>query len=103
MRYFIGNWKMFGLPKSINILKKINTFYTKDRNKGKSKIPKLQIFVSFFDLLFIFLKNIFINQKFYLKKNDTYNFNIVCDNCQNTFFSSKKNKLICLVCNYEKN
>ena len=37
--------------------------YFKDRNKGKSKIPKLQIFVSFFDLLFIFLKNIFINQK----------------------------------------
>ena len=38
MRYFIGNWKMFGLPKSINILKKINTFYTKDRNKGKYRI-----------------------------------------------------------------
>ena len=77
--------------------------YFKDRNKGKSKIPKLQIFVSFFDLLFIFLKNIFINQKFYLNKNNTYNFDIVCDNCQNTFFSRKKNKLTCLVCNYEKN
>ena len=38
MRYFIGNWKMFGVPKSINILKKINTFYTKDRNKGKYRI-----------------------------------------------------------------
>ena len=23
MRYFIGNWKMFGVPKSINILNKI--------------------------------------------------------------------------------
>ena len=77
--------------------------YFKDRNKGKSKIPKLQIFVSFFDLLFIFLKNIFINQKFYLNKNNTYNFNIVCDNCKNTFFSNKKDKLTCLVCNYEKN
>ena len=38
MRYFIGNWKMFGVPKSINILKKINTYYTKDRNKGKYRI-----------------------------------------------------------------
>ena len=26
MRYFIGNWKMFGIPKSINILNKINFF-----------------------------------------------------------------------------
>ena len=24
MRYFIGNWKMFGVPKSINILEKID-------------------------------------------------------------------------------
>ena len=23
MKYFIGNWKMFGVPKSINILKKL--------------------------------------------------------------------------------
>ena len=26
MRYFIGNWKMFGVPKSIYILNKINFF-----------------------------------------------------------------------------
>ena len=26
MRYFIGNWKMFGVPKSINILRKIILF-----------------------------------------------------------------------------
>ena len=24
MKYFIGNWKMFGIPKSISILDKIN-------------------------------------------------------------------------------
>ena len=29
MKYFIGNWKMFGVPKSINILNKINSFYSK--------------------------------------------------------------------------
>ena len=32
MKYFIGNWKMFGVPKSINILKKINLFYSSDKN-----------------------------------------------------------------------
>ena len=38
MRYFIGNWKMFGVPKSINILNKINSFYSKDRNRKKYSI-----------------------------------------------------------------
>ena len=35
MKYFIGNWKMFGVPKSINILNKINSFYSKDKNRKK--------------------------------------------------------------------
>ena len=38
MKYFIGNWKMFGVPKSINILKKINDFYKKDVNRNKYKV-----------------------------------------------------------------
>ena len=38
MKYFIGNWKMFGVPTSINILKKINIFYNKDKNRNKYKI-----------------------------------------------------------------
>ncbi len=38
MRYFIGNWKMFGIPKSINILNKINFFYTRDKNRNKYKV-----------------------------------------------------------------
>ena len=38
MKYFIGNWKMFGVPKSINILNKINSFYTKDKNRGKYRV-----------------------------------------------------------------
>ena len=38
MRYFIGNWKMFGIPKSINILNKINSFYKKDKNRNKYKV-----------------------------------------------------------------
>ena len=38
MRYFIGNWKMFGVPKSIGILNKINSYYSKDNNKNKYKV-----------------------------------------------------------------
>ncbi len=38
MRYFIGNWKMFGVPKSINILNKINYFYSKDKNHQKYRV-----------------------------------------------------------------
>jgi len=38
MKYFIGNWKMFGVPKSINILKKINSFQLNDRNKKKYRV-----------------------------------------------------------------
>ena len=38
MKYFIGNWKMFGIPKSIEILNKINSFYSKDKNRNKYKV-----------------------------------------------------------------
>ena len=38
MRYFIGNWKMFGTPKSINILNKINKFNSKDKNRNKYRV-----------------------------------------------------------------
>ena len=38
MRYFIGNWKMFGVPKSINILDKVNKFIKSDKNNKKYKV-----------------------------------------------------------------
>jgi len=38
MKYFIGNWKMFGVPKSINILNKINLFNSKDKNRNKYRV-----------------------------------------------------------------
>ena len=38
MRYFIGNWKMFGIPKSLNILNKINSFYKKNKNRNKYRV-----------------------------------------------------------------
>ena len=38
IRYFIGNWKMFGTPKSINILNKINKFVKSDKKFNKKYI-----------------------------------------------------------------
>jgi triosephosphate isomerase (TIM) len=38
MKYFIGNWKMFGVPRSLNILNKINTFHSKDKNRNKYRV-----------------------------------------------------------------
>jgi len=35
MKYFIGNWKMFGVPKSISILEKINKFVKSDKKFNK--------------------------------------------------------------------
>ena len=35
MRYFIGNWKMYGSPNSIKIIHKINSFVNSDNNNNK--------------------------------------------------------------------
>ena len=35
MKYFIGNWKMFGIPTSIKILHRINKFVLKDKKNLK--------------------------------------------------------------------
>jgi len=36
IKYFIGNWKMFGVPKSITILDKINRFVKSDKKFNKN-------------------------------------------------------------------
>ncbi len=75
----------------------------KDRKKGKSKIPKLQIFISSFDLLVIKLKDILKKYDFN-KVNYTYNFSFICNKCENSFFTLvKKEKFKCLVCGKIKN
>ena len=38
MKYFIGNWKMFGVPKSVNIVKKINSFRSRDKNRKRYRV-----------------------------------------------------------------
>ncbi len=58
MRYFIGNWKMFGIPKSVAILHKINNFSRLDKNNNKYRV----IITPPFTLLQAYLK-IFKNKK----------------------------------------
>ena len=54
MRYFIGNWKMFGIPDSIIIVNKINNFLKKDKNKKKYRViitPPFTLLESFAKIL----------------------------------------------------
>ena len=67
MKYFIGNWKMFGSPKSIDILKKINLFYTKDKNRQKYRI----IFTPPYTLLQNY-SNYFKNKKISIGSQNCY-------------------------------
>ena len=70
----------------------------KDRTHGKSKIPKFQIIFSLYDLLTMKFKDIFLKQKFY-ENNKTYNFEIKCKKCNESFFTLEKKKYKCLICN----
>jgi len=70
----------------------------KDRTHGKSKIPKFQIIFSLYDLLTMKFKDIFLKQKFY-ENNNTYNFEIECKKCKESFFTLEKKKYKCLICN----
>ena len=36
MKYFIGNWKMFGIPGSVKILDRINNYVKKDKPRSKN-------------------------------------------------------------------
>ena len=67
MKYFIGNWKMFGVPKSIDILKKINFFHLKDKNRKKYKI----IITPPYTLLETF-SNYFKNKKIMIGSQNCY-------------------------------
>ena len=36
IRYFVGNWKMFGVPSSYRIIEKIHRYLTKDKKTTKN-------------------------------------------------------------------
>ena len=67
MKYFIGNWKMFGVPKSINILNKINSFHTKDKNRKKYRV----IFTPPYTLIESYAKH-FNNKKIFIGSQNCY-------------------------------
>ena len=67
MKYFIGNWKMFGVPKSINILNKINLFLSKDKNRNKYRV----IITPPYTLLETFSKR-FKNKQIYIGSQNCY-------------------------------
>ena len=91
--------------KLVWFMKKLNAnlvetpIHFRDRNKGQSKIPKLQVFISFFDCVKMKFNDIFIHQKFH-KSNPTFNFQLKCVNCEdNSFFTLQDKFYKCLVCN----
>ncbi len=50
-KYFIGNWKMFGIPSSYKIIDRVNGYFSKDKkNNEKYKV----IFAPPFTLLQVF-------------------------------------------------
>ena len=67
MKYFIGNWKMFGVPKSINILNKINSFYSKDKKRKKYRV----IFTPPYTLIETYSKH-FRNKKILIGSQNCY-------------------------------
>ena len=75
MRYFIGNWKMFGVPKSINILNKINSFYSKDKNRNKYRV----IMTPPFTLIESYAKN-FKNKKISIGAQNCYHKDLFSSN-----------------------
>ena len=67
MKYFIGNWKMFGVPKSINILNKINSFHSRDKNCKKYRV----IIAPPYTLIETFAKH-FKNKKIFIASQNCY-------------------------------
>ena len=68
MKYFIGNWKMFGTPKSINIVNKINRFVKSDRQFNK----KYKIVITPPHTLIQSYAKFFLNQKISIGAQNCY-------------------------------
>ena len=68
MRYFIGNWKMFGVPKSITILNKINKFVKSDKKFNK----KYKIVITPPNTLIEKYAKFFLNQRISIGAQNCY-------------------------------
>ena len=68
MKYFIGNWKMFGVPKSITILKAVNKFVKSDQNFNK----RYKAIITPPNTLIESYAKFFLNQKIYIGAQNCY-------------------------------
>jgi triosephosphate isomerase len=68
MKYFIGNWKMFGVPKSITILNKINKFVKLD----KKFIKRYKTIITPPHTLLESYANFFLNKKISIGAQNCY-------------------------------
>ena len=90
--------------KLIWYLKKLNVklietpIHFHDRKKGKSKLPKMQIFISAFDVFLLKFKDLFFKDRVY--SCDSYLYDNNCGICKNNYFSrvGQTNNLKCLTC-----
>ena len=69
-----------------------------DRKKGKSKLPKMQIFISAFDVFVLKFKDLFSSKK--ISSCGSHLYDRYCEICKNNIFSrlNNKNKFKCLTC-----
>ena len=68
MKYFIGNWKMFGIPKSITILDKINKFIKSDKKFNK----KYKVVITPPHTLIQSYSKFFLNKKISIGAQNSY-------------------------------
>ena len=68
IKYFIGNWKMFGVPKSISILEKVNKFVKSDKKFNK----KYEIVITPPHTLLQSYSKFFLNKKISIGAQNCY-------------------------------
>lgn len=90
--------KLIWYLKKLNIKLIETPIHFHDRKKGKSKLPKMQIFISAFDVFLLKFKDLFLKEEVYSCESYLYDSN--CEICKNNFFSkiNQSNKFQCLTC-----
>ena len=68
MKYFIGNWKMYGVPKSVGTINKINKFVKSDKKFNK----KYKIVITPPNTLIGSYAKLFLNQKISIGAQNCY-------------------------------
>lgn len=90
--------KIIWYLKKLNIKLIETPIHFHDRKKGKSKLPKMQIFISAFDVFILKFKDLFIKEDIYGCRS--YLYDTDCEICKNNIFSkvNQTNRYKCLTC-----